>query len=488
MKKMTEAKAKGRQWQKSHRTRVVLVDSIAVTAAVTIAQLGRFGTPPPNVPLANSGWLFVSACSAALVLIWIAALGLQDSWDLTLAGIGTEEYRRVCTATAQVFGTIAIADLLLQTGIARGYLAIALPLGLIGLLVGRYLLRRDLARKRAKGAFISQIVVLGNTSSVLAFCGTLSRCTTAGYRVVGACVPSFDGDMGYVLDTPIGPVPVLGNEHSVADAVRLTNADALAVASAEQLGHEHMRTLAWRLDELGIDMIVMPGMTDIASPRLKVRPIDNIPLFHIARPRHNRTSRLQKRCFDLLFGAVALVVFAPIMVVAVIAIKMHDGGPVFFRQERVGYGGRPFRIFKFRTMDMNAADRLDSERVGSAQADAIFYKSAEDSRITAPGRWLRMTSIDEIPQLLNVLAGSMSIVGPRPLVPGEGSAVQHFTERRALVKPGMTGLWQVCGRSDVSAEERIRLDHSYIDNWSYIQDMVIVVRTVGAVLDRRGAY
>lgn len=487
MRKVTEAKAHGRQWKRSYRTHVVVTDSIAVVAAVTIAQLGRFGLPQPNSALISDDWLYVTAYSIGLAVIWIAALGLQQSWDLSLAGTGSDEYRRVVTATAWVFGIIAVTDLLLQLGMVRGYLAIALPVGLAGLLAGRYFLRRNLASKRACGAFTSQIVVLGKPPSVVALCNTLNRCSSAGYRVVGACLPDFHGGVGFELDTPTGTVPVMGDEHSVAEVIRLTNADALAVTSAEQLGHEHMRTLTWQLDSLGIDLIVMPGMVDIVGPRLKIRPIDNMPLFHVARPRHDGALRYHKRFFDLVFGTVALVMFCPVMVLAAIAIKFHDGGPVFFRQERIGCKGVPFRIFKFRTMNWDSETQLDAERAVSGQTDCIFYKSATDSRITPVGRWLRKTSIDEIPQLLNVLAGSMSIVGPRPLVPGEGSSVEYFIERRALVKPGMTGLWQVSGRSDASAEERIRLDHFYVDNWSYVQDMVIILRTVRAVLEGHGA-
>jgi exopolysaccharide biosynthesis polyprenyl glycosylphosphotransferase len=485
---MEEAKVLGRQWKRSYRTRVVVTDSIIVAAAVGIAQLGRFGLPQQDGPQINHDWMYLSAYSIGLAVIWIVALGVQASWDLSLVGIGSEEYRRVVTATAWVFGIIAVTDLLFQVGIVRGYLAIALPVGLAGLLVGRYFLRRNLARRRAGGAYTNQIVVLGRQPSVVALCNTLNRCSSAGYRVVGACLPDFHGPVGTELETPTGPVPVLGDEHSVAEVVRLTNADALAVTSAEQLGHENMRTLTWQLDSLGIDLIVMPGMVDIVGPRLKIRPIDNMPLFHVARPRHDGALRYHKRFFDIVFGTFALVMLSPVMVLAAVAIKFHDGGPVLFRQERIGCKGVPFRIFKFRTMICASETQLDAERAVAGQTDCIFYKSAMDSRITPIGRWLRKTSIDEIPQLFNVVAGSMSIVGPRPLVPGEGSSVEHFIERRALVKPGMTGLWQVSGRSDASAEERIRLDHFYVDNWSYVQDMMIILRTVRTVLEGHGAY
>jgi lipopolysaccharide/colanic/teichoic acid biosynthesis glycosyltransferase len=231
-------------------------------------------------------------------------------------------------------------------------------------------------------------------------------------------------------------------------------------------------------------------MTDIAGPRLKVRPIDNVPLFHIARPEHDSgPSRYGKRLFDLAFASIALVLLIPVFITVAIAIKLDDAGPVFFRQERPGLHGWPFRILKFRTMsiDPEASKHVDRPPVEPLE-EIFFCKSESDSRVTRVGRILRKTSLDEIPQLFNVLAGAMSIVGPRPLIPGEGLSVEYYMERRALVKPGITGLWQVSGRSAVSAEERIRLDHSYVDNWSLLGDMVIVLRTVRAVLKGRGAY
>ena len=210
-------------------------------------------------------------------------------------------------------------------------------------------------------------------------------------------------------------------------------------------------------------------MTDMAGPRLKLRPIDNLPLFHVARPRHDGPPKYGKRLFDLVFGTVALAVASPVLLAAAVAIKLDNGGPVFFRQDRVGYQGRLFRIIKFRTMTVDAEEMKAQERASAHTERRVFFKSAEDSRITRVGKLLRSTSIDELPQILNVLAGSMSIVGPRPLVPGEGESVEHFVQRRALVNLGMTGLWQVSGRSDVSDEERIRLDHSYVDNWSVVR-------------------
>jgi exopolysaccharide biosynthesis polyprenyl glycosylphosphotransferase len=457
-----------------------------VITAVLLASIGRFGLTDDIV---GNEWTRVAIYSVALAVIWLAALGMQHSRDLTLVGVGVEEYRLVLTGTFWVFGIVAAAGLVVNDQMSRGYLLIAFPVGLVDLLIGRHLLRRHLATKRARGKFMNHVVVLGTHDAVESLCKSFDRSKDAGYKVIGACVLGFEGNSGNVLKTPTGDIPVFGNENSVEAALRLSCADALAVAAAERLGHERVRKLLWCLDPLGVDMIVVPGMSDIAGPRLKVRPIDNLPLFHIARPRHDSpSSRNGKRLFDVTFASVALLFAAPLLLVVSLGIKLDDGGPVFFRQERLGLHGRLFSILKFRTM--SCAPDTDSGGAALADpSDEIFFgKAPSEGRITRFGRFLRNTSIDELPQLFNVLRGSMSVVGPRPLQPGEAACIEHFIERRALVKPGMTGLWQISGRSDVSAEERVRLDHSYVDNWSCAQDIVIVLRTVRAVLKRQGAY
>jgi exopolysaccharide biosynthesis polyprenyl glycosylphosphotransferase len=481
------AKAQGRQWKRAHHRRVLVVDTIIIVAVVTLAQIGRFPLLPTDDPNERASWQHVTVLSVILVVSWLIALELRQSRDISLVGNGAEEYRRVVSATAWVFGLIAVSGLLLEAQMSRGYLSIALVLGLIGLIIGRHCVRRDLARRRTRGEFISRVVVLGKPESVRVLCESFWRAKATGYRVVGVCIPDFDGEVGEELLTPTGVVPVLGDASSVESALSLTGADTLAVAAVEHLGHTKMKKLVWRLESLGVDLIVVPGVTDIAGPRLRMRPIDNLPLFQIAPPRQDGPSAVEKRCFDLAFGTAALVAAIPIMVLAAWAIKLDDGGPVIFCQERVGHHGKRFRLVKFRTMTVDAEARKGAERATVCDC-GVFYKSACDSRTTRVGKFLRATSIDELPQLFNVLAGAMSIVGPRPLVPGEGESVEEFVERRGHVKPGITGLWQTSGRSDTSEEERIRLDHSYVDNWSCVQDLYIVWRTARAVLKREGAY
>ena len=480
------AQAQGRQWRHTHRRRILVVDSLILVSAVSIAQIVTFLEPMAN-QTEHAGWQRVTLFSAILVTCWLVALGLLQTREISLVGIGTEEYRRVVSATAWVFGLTAVVILVLDAQVSRGHLVTALLFGVSGLIIGRHCVRRYLARRRMHGEFITRVLVLGKPDSVRVLCESFLRSPATGYRVVGACIPDFEGAVGEEVVTPKGVVPVLGGDRSVEAALSMSGADALAVTAVEHVGHRRMRQLAWRLQSMGTDLIVVPGVTDIAGHRLRMSPIDNLPLFHIAPPHLEGPSAVAKRLFDLVFGTLAIFAAVPLMVLAALAIKLDDRGTVMFRQVRVGYQGKPFRIFKFRTMTVDAETRMDAERASTSDS-GIFYKSACDSRMTRVGRILRATSIDELPQLFNVLSGEMSIVGPRPLVPGEGESVEDFVERRGLVKPGITGLWQISGRSDVSEEERIRLDHSYVDNWSYVQDLMIVWRTVRAVLKREGAY
>ncbi|MCK0176872.1 sugar transferase [Mycolicibacterium sp. F2034L] len=460
---------------------MVAVDAVILLVAGTVADLiTRFadGTAGPFSPRDLLPW-------CALAAAWMLALSVVRSRDMSLAGIGAEEYRRVLTASGVVLGIAALTDVMLMTTVSRLHLGLAFVLGVAGLLTGRHLLRTDLRRRRRRGDYVTRVVVLGSADSAQLISQSFARQPDAGYEVVGLCVPGFTGEFGDEVLTPTGVVPVIGDDTVVKAALRYTGADALAVAAAEQLGHENMRTLAWRMESMHIELLVVPGVTDVAGHRLRMLPVDNLPLFRIdAPPLHDGSSMHAKRALDLILGTAGLIVAAPVIALAALAVRLDDGGPPFFRQQRVGLGGRSFWMVKLRTMKPTPDAPAAPGRGG-----AVFNgKAGDDARITRVGKFLRATSLDELPQLLNVVGGSMSLVGPRPLVVGEAESVEHFLARRALVKPGMTGLWQVSGRSDVADSERVRLDHSYVDNWSVAADLMIIWRTVRAVLKRDGAY
>ena len=232
-------------------------------------------------------------------------------------------------------------------------------------------------------------------------------------------------------------------------------------------------------------MVVAPSVTDISGERVRVRPVGGLPLMHIDPPRWSDACRWGKRTFDVVGSLALIVALTPVFIVAWLQIRCHDRGPALFRQTRIGREGEEFSCLKFRTMVIDAEALLARLHEESGYADGLF-KLKDDPRITRPGRWLRRFSVDELPQLFNVLRGEMSLVGPRPPLPLEVERYEPDTARRLHVRPGMTGLWQVSGRSDLSYAEAIRLDLYYVDNWSMMQDLSILTKTAGAVLGSRG--
>jgi exopolysaccharide biosynthesis polyprenyl glycosylphosphotransferase len=259
------------------------------------------------------------------------------------------------------------------------------------------------------------------------------------------------------------------------------------VLSCPELDGPMLRRLAWELERDDIDLIVSSSLVDTAGDRITVRPVDGLPMMHIEHPRLIGGRRLIKSFFDLSVAALLLVLLSPLFLVLALIIKLDTGGPVFFRQVRVGRGGEVFRMYKFRTMHVDAEQRVAAMSQAN-QAAGVLFKMRDDPRTTRSGRLLRRHSLDELPQLINVLMGDMSLVGPRPPLPSEVEQYPQDMRRRLVVRPGMTGLWQVSGRSDLSWEDSIRLDLRYVENWSLTVDLVILMRTAMVVMRGSGAY
>ncbi|MGV9712271.1 sugar transferase [Gordonia sp. NPDC003424] len=462
-------------------------DAVIVIAAVVIAQVVRFGG---DDALASSGSAHVPAAlvSIALAGTWMLALRAFQARDRRIIGSGSQEYSRVVTASLSVYGALAVVDMLFRLNIARGYLALAFPIGTIGLLLSRWMWRQYLAGQRADSKNLENVLVVGGINSAVPLIKRLMKQPRLGYRVVGICLPE-PRTSGSSVTAGNFVVPVVGTFDDVSDAVQKSNATAVAVTSAETLGHTAMQNLSWDLEGMDVDMLVAPGITDVAGPRMTLRPVEGLPLLHIDKPQYGASQSVLKTTLDYVVACTALLLSSPVMLLTAIAIKRHDGGPVFFRHARVGKDGREFSVWKFRSMTQNADGQKAQVQSAFANPDrSVFFKAQDDPRITPIGRFIRKTSIDELPQLFNVITREMSIVGPRPLVPGEGSEIPNFVERRLLVKPGITGLWQVSGRSDLSEEDRIRLDLIYVENWSLMQDLVILWRTLKTVALKQGAY
>ncbi|KSZ60309.1 polyprenyl glycosylphosphotransferase [Rhodococcus pyridinivorans KG-16] len=474
------------KWQNAYVKRLYVTDALVVVLSVLLAQWVRFGYE--ELLLAGEGAaLEYSLTSATIIVAWLGALSLFRTRSRRVIGAGYDEYQRVISATIGMFGAIAIIALVANEQIARGFLAIALPVGLAGLLLTRWMWRKVIARKRARGDFQTSVLVVGGARAVRHMTRTFARKDGEGYRVVGVCVPRYSGAPGDVIDVDGREITIYGDEHSVVEALKLSGADTVVVTATETLGSDGLHDLVWQLEPLDTDLVVATGVVDVAGPRIEMRPVAGLPLIHVEKPSYHGAKRSGKRIFDLAFASLALVALAPVFAVVALLIKLEDRGPIFYKAERIGLDGTPFGMVKFRSMVTNADKMVDTLLAQNEGAGPLF-KMKDDPRVTRIGKVMRRFSIDELPQFLNVIRGEMSVVGPRPPLRREVEAYDGRVQRRLLVRPGVTGLWQVSGRSDLSWDESVRLDLSYVENWSMISDVLIIGKTVKAVLASDGAY
>ena len=458
-----------------------VIDVLAVSVAGTAATLGRDRLAifdPSIVQVSDT----LGLAGPLMMGGWLLMLWLVGAYSSDVFGAGTDEYKRVLNASVLAAGLVGVGAYLAKFQLSRGFFLLLFAIGVPTLIVGRFLLRRALYAARTRGALQQRVVIAGTPSHVDEVARVLRRESWLGYDVVGALVPSAN----ITPETRAG-VPVIGTPDQLLHAVEMADADVIFVAGGALDSASQLRRIAWELEERDVKVIVAPSVTDVSAERVRVRPVGGLPLMHIDKPRAVHASRAGKRCFDIVGSVALLVLFAPLLLVSAVWIKLHDGGPVLFTQERTGRDGSAFRCFKFRSMVVDAEQRLAELHAMTGYQDGLF-KMEGDPRITRPGRWLRRYSIDELPQLFNVLSGEMSLVGPRPPLPTEVARYARDTVRRLRVRPGMTGLWQVSGRSDLAFEEAVRLDLYYVDNWSMLQDLTILARTLGAVLGSRGAY
>lgn len=472
------------KWQRRYSANLVITDTVMVVGGVVLAQSVRFGRAPTSLYFLSH---YATPYSALLIVLWLAALAAVRTRSPRIVGTGFVEYQRVAAASFLTFGALAIAELLMKLEVARGYLAVALPVGVLGLMLNRYAWREYVATKREAGGYRTVVLAVGETDAVAHLANELAHNPKDGYHVAGVCIPGIGAARGEHLIVNDRAVPILGGEIEALEAIRSCNADTVAIAGTRQLDIPAIRRLVWALEPMNVDLMVSPGVMDVASSRLVMRPIAGLPLLHIEKPRYRKAMRLQKRVFDFFFALAALTAALPVLLIAAAAIKATSRGPVFYSAERIGLDGRPFSMLKLRTMVENADQRLP-ELLDQNESDGLTFKMRQDPRVTSVGRLLRRFSIDELPQFINVLRQEMSVVGPRPPLRREVEAYEEDVLRRLLVKPGVTGLWQVSGRSDLPWDRAVRLDLSYVDNWSMCGDLLIIARTARAVCLRKGAY
>nr|WP_320067688.1 sugar transferase [Micromonospora sp. RTGN7] len=466
--------------QRAYIRLLVVLDTAVLALAVLVGYLARFGDEEP----VGSKIPYV-VVAPALVLTWLLSLKVLRCYDDRVLGYGADEYRRVSAASLRLAGGTAIAGYIADVGVSRGFLAISFAAGMLGLEMARFAARKRLHRARSRGrGWSRKVLVVGDTAHVLELVHQLRREPYAGYHVVGACIP--DALLAPVPQR-LGDVPVVGSFRGIPEAATAIGADTVAVTASGELTASRLRRLGWQLEGTGVDLVLAPALTDVAGPRIHTRPVAGLPLIHVEAPEFRGARKLVKGFVDRAAASVALGFLLPLLAVIALAIKLDSRGPVLFRQIRVGQGGEEFGVFKFRTMVLNA-DALLAELAARNETNGLMFKMRDDPRVTRVGRVLRKWSLDELPQLANVLLGQMSLVGPRPPLPSEVARYDGDVARRLLVKPGMTGLWQVSGRSDLSWEDGIRLDLYYVENWSLAADLAIMWKTFGAVVRSRGAY
>jgi len=472
------------RWESLYALRLLMTDAVIVAAAVLLGQYIRFGQA--EVPKGIGTQLTVY--SVLFALLWLSALAIFRTRSPRVIGDGLDEYRYIFSASFWIFGAIAIASLLFKLEPSRGYLAVTLPIGTAGLLLGRRFWRNRMAQERSSGGCQRLVLAIGDQRAVSVLAREITRKPNDGYRIVGVGVPGYGEPRGETLLVNGREVPILGDEIRALAAINQCGANTVAITGAEHFGADGIRKLLWQLEALDVDLVVSPGVIDIAGRRLVMRPVSGYQLIYVEKPQYQGAKRFQKRAFDFCFALAALVAASPILLAAMIAIKLTSRGPVFYAAERIGLDGQPFTMLKLRTMVTDADEQLEKLADLNESQGAVLFKIRDDPRITTVGKILRRYSLDELPQFINVLKQEMSVVGPRPPLGREVETYDGDVKRRLLVRPGVTGLWQVSGRSDLSWEESVRLDLSYVENWSMGGDLVIIFKTLGAVLLREGAY
>lgn len=481
----TQILERRRLWERRYRRRLRLTDAAVILVATMLPRVIALALGGTAALEGNVGGVASALSIPALVAVaWYAVLGAFRTREASIFGAGSAEYLRLIHATGLAFGGLAILFVIFRADGLRGVLLVALPLGTIMLVAGRWGWRRWLLRERAYGHYVSRTIIVGERDDVRYVIETLHRDGQRGYLVVGAALT---GEDSTELRVDGQTYPVLGSPQSAARTAARLGADTIIVASHDDDDPYYVKRLSWQLEGTAAELILSSRLTDVAGPRISLRPVDGLPLIQVKIPSFEGGQYALKRTLDVFVSGLALAAIAVIALPLALAIKIDSRGPVFFRQERVGRDGHRFKMLKFRTMRVGAAaevSALSSENDGAGP----LFKMRNDPRVTRVGRLLRKLSLDELPQFWNVLRGDMSVVGPRPPLPGEVTAYNGAVYRRLYIKPGITGLWQVSGRSDLPWDESVRLDLRYVENWSILSDVIIMWRTVRTMVTAKGAY
>ena len=453
------------------------------TLAAADVTIGALAASVPTLFSNSLGHQLTVVATLALIgaIVWPVAIGLARGYVRSRVGVGSEELRAVLRAGVGVVVAGAFPAGLLGQQTLLTLVVVGVPFAVLLSTVTRFVARKSLHHRQGKGLSVRHVVVVGSAAAARELHERLDSETQCGMKVVGACLPTHE--IGTVVDLGM---PILGNLSEVGEVVKAMDCDAVAVTSDDSTRYNYLRKLAWSLEGTGVEMLVDPGLVEVAGPRMHIRPLMGAPLLHIEEPHFSGWRKVIKRGSDVMLTSLGLLAISPVLLVIATLIKLQDGGPILFKQKRVGRGGEEFWMYKFRSMVIDAEARKAALMIKNEGKGGLF-KLTEDPRITPLGKFLRDFSLDELPQLFNVLNGTMSLVGPRPHLAHELAQMPSEASRRALVTPGLTGLWQVSGRSDLEGDDAVRLDLRYVENWTFTLDMLILWKTASAVLAKRGA-
>ncbi|MHA6513115.1 sugar transferase [Tessaracoccus sp. Z1128] len=469
----------------SYRWALVALDTaLIVVATYTAVALRRWS---PFLQSINDADRLVLPVAPLIIVVWLGSLAAGGAYRERHWGVGVAEYRQVFNSSLFFLLTLGFSAFIFDYPLSRGFVAILVAIGIPALAIGRLTARRLLQYLRRSGRFCVPTLVVGDQGAVDDVVAVLRRETWLGYTPVGIVAPPEDEAID-VAAAPSQGLSEVGTLDDLLEVIDRTEARAVIFTTGSVRRGREFNEMARKLEGHRAQMVVVPAMTDISSQRIHVTPVAGLPLMHVGKPQAERSLRFTKRAFDVIGALLLLVILSPLMLATALLIKVGDGGSVLFQQHRIGVGGKPFKLFKFRSMVPDAEQIRADTLEDSNESDGALFKIREDPRITPIGRFIRRFSIDELPQLLNVLRGEMSLVGPRPALEREVEQYRQYVRRRLDVRPGMTGLWQVSGRSDLGWDDTVRLDLYYVDNWSMLQDLVILLRTFRAVVRSQGAY
>lgn len=460
----------GLRWRRAY-TRYLAVSDTAIV--LLVAVLYWFAVPSDSYGM----WVL-----AGVVFFWALLLELRRTRDRRVLGNGAREYKAVVEASAITGGFSAALALVLSSASFRDFILVALPVGTLLLLISRWSARRWLHFQAETGQALSNVIVVGTPSDIHYVMRQLRNHAGPAYKVVGAVSTTESWS-----ELQNAEIPYTYGLRYLDDLIPAVGADAVIVAGHLEGGSLALKDLCWQLEQTRTEIIMASSLTNVAGPRINIRPVDGLPLMHVDLPNFSGGHHLVKRLIDIVFSGFALLLLSPLMLILFALIRWDSKGPAVFSQQRVGVNGKPFTMYKFRSMVNNAEEILEDLRRQN-EGNGLLFKIKDDPRVTRVGRWIRKFSLDELPQIFNVFRGEMSLVGPRPPLPNEVACYEGHVGRRLYIKPGLTGLWQVSGRSDLDWEEGLRLDLYYVENWSLTGDIMIMWRTLKVMLKPVGAY